>query len=151
MKRSNWQFVLTLAVCTLLPAMAAQAKHKVPRPFEMQAQSHQVWQLDDTGTPVQMLSAEGWGVATHCGLVYTAMKAPPSAEGFITSANGDQIFFLWTPTDLTHVTITGGTGRLDGATGEFTMTFLSQEVSFDRDALTMTISFTWTASGTISY
>ena len=148
MKKSNWQSVLTLAVCTLLSAMAAQAKDSVPRPFKMQARSQQVWQLDDTGAPVQMLSAEGWGVATHCGLVTMAMN--DWTTGTITAANEDQISFVNIPPRMV-VTITGGTGRFDGATGEFTMTILFQEVSIDPAAGTMTIDFTWTASGTISY
>ena len=156
MKRSNWQFVLTLAVCTLLPAMAAQAKDKVPRPLKMQAQTQQVWQLDANGAPVQMLSAGGWGVATHCGLFYTAPSAAPAPEGFMggfmTSANGDQIFSVWSMTDPTApTTITGGTGRFDGATGEFTMTFLHQEPGPGPVHGTITIYFAWTASGTLTY
>ncbi len=156
MKRVNWQFVLTLAVGTLLPAMAAQAGDGVPRPFKIQAQSHQVWQLDTNGVPVQLLSAEGWGVATHCGLGYMGLSGPPSpegnVEGFMTSANGDQIFWVGSLTDFTApTTVTGGTGRFAGATGEFDITPLSQEVVVDPVARTMTIYFTWTASGTITY
>lgn len=156
MKRSNWRFILTLAVCTLLPALAAQAKDKVPRPLKMQAQTQQVWQVDPiTGAPVQLLSAEGWGVGTHCGLFYTASSGPPSPEGvlegFITSANEDQIFWAGLLTEP-RLTITGGTGRFAGATGEFTHTILSTEVvSVDPVAKTMTIDLTWTASGTITY
>ncbi len=158
MKRSNWQLVLALAVCTLLPTMAAQAKDKVPRPFKMQAQTQQVWQVVQVGDeliPVQLLSAEGWGVGTHCGLFYTALSGPPSPEGveegFITSANQDQIYWGGLLTDP-HQTITGGTGRFDGATGEFTYTILSMEVvGVDPVAGTMTVSLTWTASGTITY
>jgi len=148
MKKSNWQSVLTLAVCTLLPVIAAQAKDSVPRPFKMQARSQQVWQLDSTGSPVQRLSAEGWGVATHCGLVTMAMN--DWTTGTITAANEDQISFVNIPPSMI-VTITGGTGRFDGATGEFTMTILSQEVSIDLVAGTMTIQIAWTAAGTITY
>ncbi len=155
MKRSYWQCVLALAVCTLLPAFAAQAKARVPRPFQMQAQTQQVWQLDENLAPVQMLSAGGWAVATHCGLCYTAPSGAAAPDGFmagfIKSANGDQVFFLWPVTDVTQVTITGGTGRFAGATGEFVITLLSQEGSVDPVAKTMTIYLTWTASGRITY
>ena len=157
MKRSNWQFVMALAVCTLLPAFAAQAKAHVPRPLEMQAHSQQVWQVvrvDDEWIPVELLSAEAWGVSTRCGPCYMALSGPPSPEGivkgFITSANGDEISWVSTLADITHSTITGGTGRFAGATGKFTVTILTQEASVDPDAGTMTIKFTWTASGTIT-
>jgi len=155
MKTPDWQFALTLAVCTLLSTMAAQATDNVPRPLKMQAQSQQVWQLDPvTGAPVQLLSAEGWGVATHCGLFYTALSGPPSPEGvlegFITSTSGDQICWAGTLTG-SLTTITGGTGRFAGATGEFSISLLSQEVVVDPVAGKMTICLTWTASGTITY
>ncbi len=71
--------------------------------------------------------------------------------GFMKSANGDQILFIWPLTDVTQVTITGGTGRFAAATGEFAITLLSQEVSVDPVAGMMTIDLTWTASGTITY
>ncbi len=155
MKRSYWQCVLALALCTLVPVMAAQAKARVTRPLKMQAQTQQVWQLDTNGVPVQMLSAGGWGVATHCGLFYTAPSGAPAPDGFMAgfmkSANGDQILFIWPLTDVTRVTITGGTGRFAAATGEFAITLLSQKVSVDPVAGMMTIDLTWTASGTITY
>jgi len=64
------QRIAVLGIFALLPVVMASAQNPVPRPFEMQANSRQVWQLDPTtGGPVQRLVAEGWGVATHCGLV----------------------------------------------------------------------------------
>jgi len=148
MKRQNCQFLAGLAVCALVTALSASAKESVPRPFNMKADSQQVWQLDDDYNPIQMLVAEGWGLATHCGAI--TMEMYDLTTGAITAANGDQISFFWIPGEMT-VTITGGTGRFDGAAGEFTMTVLSQTVTVDPVAMTMTVQLTWTASGTIIY
>jgi hypothetical protein len=128
----------------------------VLRALKMQAHSQQVWQLDENGVPVNLISAEGWGVSTHCGLFYTAEDptAPAPAgfvSGFMTSANGDQIFSISPADNPLDATITGGTGRFSGAAGEFTITLLSQSVSVDPVTGKMTLSFTWTASGTITY
>lgn len=148
MKKSNWQPVWVLAVGALLSAVGVQAKESLSRPFKIHVQSQQVWQLDETGAPVQMLSAEGWGVASHCGLIYTVMTGPTT--GLIVAANHDQIYFDYVYPSP-DVTIVGGTGRFDGAAGGFSMTIFSNEVSIDPLAGTMTICLTWTGSGTISY
>ncbi len=147
MKKTNWRLLAALAVCTLLPAVLAEAKDKAPRPLKMEAQSQQVWQLDASGAPVKCLSVDGWGVSTHCGLFYLGTSA--ATAGFITSASGDQFFYSWPAGNPFDVTITGGTGRFSGATGKFIVTLLSQSTSVENGILT--ISLTWTASGTISY
>lgn len=128
--------------------MVAQAKDKVARPLKMQAQSQQVWELDANGNPVRCIKVEGWGVSTLCGLFSLGTTALTS--GFITSANGDQIFYTWPPGNPFDVTITGGTGRFSGATGKFIVNLLSPPTASDV-AATRTITLTWTAVGTISY
>ncbi len=149
MKRTNWRFVIALAVCTLLPAIVAQAKDKVTRPLEMQAHSQQVWQLDAKGAPVNCIRIDGWGVSTHCGLFDLGVTGATS--GFITSANGDQIFYAWPAGNPLDVTITGGSGRFSEAAGKFIVSLLSVINSVDPETGILTISLTWTASGTISY
>jgi hypothetical protein len=48
--------------------------------------------------------------------------------------------------------ITGGTGRFEGATGEFFIVSIELTgMEIDPFAGTMTLSFVWTASGTICY
>lgn len=149
MKITNWRMVVVLAACTLLPAMVVQAKDKVTRPLNMQAQSQQVWQLDAKGVPVNCIRVDGWGVSTHCGLFNLGVTGETS--GFITSANGDQIFYAWPAGNPLDVTITEGTGRFSGAAGKFTVSLLSVIRSVDPETGILTISLTWTASGTISY
>jgi hypothetical protein len=149
MKRTSWRFVVALVVCTLLPAIVAHAKDKVTRPLKMQAQSQQMWQLDAKGVPVNCIRVEGWGVSTHCGLFDLGVTGETS--GFLTSANGDQIFYDWPTGNPLDVTITGGKGRFSEATGKFTVSLLSVIRSVDPENGILTISLTWTASGTISY
>jgi hypothetical protein len=156
MKTLNWRFLLTLTVCTLLPVLVAHAKNKVTRQLKMQADTQQVWQLDANGAPVGLISAGGWGVSTHCGLFYTAESdTVPAPEGymgaFMTSANGDQIFCVCPVGNPLDATITGGTGRFSEATGKYTITIVSQNVSVDPATGIMTLSFSWTAAGTITY
>ena len=99
-----------------------------------------------------------WGVATHSG-VFTneaQLTGPSSARGRLVGANGDEVHwdatFTNTPissnewlTQLT-VTVTGGTGRFEGASGGFTAEYVE---TIDWDTLTTTYSFTGT--GTITY
>jgi hypothetical protein len=126
-----------------------QAQDTGLRPLKMKAQSQQVWQLDANEVPVNCIRVEGWGISTHCGLFDLGVTGATS--GFITSANGDQIFYAWPAGNPLDVTITGGTGRFSDATGKSTVSLLSVINSVDPETGILTISLTWTASGTISY
>jgi hypothetical protein len=123
----------------LLAGGDAWAKDQVERPFKIQAASTMVL------NPDYSYRAEGEGVATHCGRVSMVGwgKMGAGGSGVITTANGDEINFDDAPSGV--VTIDGGTGRFEGAKGEFTIAILSQQVEG------ATITYTWTGTGTITY
>jgi hypothetical protein len=122
---------------------------QVVRPLKMQATSQAVVSLVDGS-----LEAKAWGVATHLGR-YTVEGAGYFIdgklidEGVIVAANGDKIFYTH---DSGTVTLTGGTGRFEGASGGFTAApEMVGEPIVDLDAGTMTMNFVWKATGTIKY
>ena len=141
-----------LAVCALLPLAWASQKNPVPRPFKMQAHSQMVVSLVDYSTV-----ATAWGEATHCGKcaslgwgLFNPLAWELIGSGKIIAANNDEIFFDCPNTIQT--VITGGTGRFEGATGEFFVVSMDLTgMETDPVANTMTLSFVWTASGTICY
>ena len=141
-----------LAVCALLPLAWASQKNPVPRPFKMQAHSQMVVSLVDFSTV-----ATAWGEATHCGKCvsfgwgwFNPLAWELIGSGTIIAANNDEIFYDCPNTIQT--VITGGTGRFEGATGEFSVVSIEQTgMELDPFAGTMTLSFVWTASGTICY
>lgn len=71
---------------------------------------------------------EGWGIASHGGRnTFTQVLSSATESDVITTvANGDQIFEHFTVTEFGNgeyryrSTITGGTGRFEGATGSAT-------------------------------
>ena len=141
-----------LAMCALLPLAWASQKNPVSRPFKMQAHSQMVVSLADYSTV-----ATAWGEATHCGKFvalgwgeFNPATGEPTGSGNIIAANKDEIFYDTLP--MGHNMITGGTGRFEGATGEFSVVSIEQTgMELDPFAGTMTLSFVWTASGTICY
>ena len=153
MKRSSIiRSLVALAVCALLPVMLGSLKNPVPRPIKMKAHSQMVLSLADGS-----YHATAWGEATHCGEfvslgsgVFNPATGEGSGGGTIIAANGDEIFF--DSLTMAQNIITGGTGRFEGATGEFIMVSMEQTgMDLDPVAGTMTLSFVWTASGTITY
>jgi hypothetical protein len=142
-------FVLALSGCALMMATGAGAKQKpVTRPFKMMVHSQQVINLRD-GSFV----GRGEGVASHLGLITIegpGNLAEPISRGTITVASGDLIYWEWEISTLL-VTITGGTGRFEGAGGEFVMDVELVSQKFDPAANTITNTYIWAASGTISY
>jgi hypothetical protein len=97
------------------------------------------------------MTAEAAGVASHfgnCTMAGWGSAMSPISDGTITAANGDLVNFVFN--SATHtVTITGGTGRFEHASGEFTL--VTEEVGRVFGPGTMTIYFVWTGEGTISY
>ena len=79
------------------------------------------------------LRIEGTGVASHTGRFDVSIiwctggigaEFPNFITGTITAANGDKIFFEsveFRPFEVDYI-VTGGTGRFEGAEGEFTLT-----------------------------
>jgi hypothetical protein len=147
MFKSKWNIVLVLAACALLLSTTVSAKKQVTRPFTIRGD---VTVISDFLTQYY---ASATGVATHIG------KYSGSAEVFgkaiLIAANGDELY--WTeeivpdPSDpftfTMSCTITGGTGRFEGASGSFGPV----TVTVDVDPITGVITFSYSASGTIKY
>jgi hypothetical protein len=127
----------------LLPSVIGASGNAVQRPWEMQAYSEMVVSLPD----MTFLSSTAWIDASHCG---QSLGEGWPGGGKIIAANGDVIFFAMT--SLTHNVITGGTGRFEGASGEFD--FAEEEVigmGPGPKPGTATFYVVWTATGTITY
>jgi hypothetical protein len=98
---------------------------------------------------------DGEGEATHLGhFTVTAhvVADPVTGSWMLTAANGDVLFvtFVGFGIDETHgggdMTIVGGTGRFQGATGEYT-----QVITFSATPGTETVDYTDVLEGTISF
>jgi hypothetical protein len=94
--------------------------------------------------PDGTLRYSGTGNATHLGLFTADASLFPQGDGafsataVFTAANGDQLFFIaegefTSPTTvLGTATITGGTGRFEGATGEVVFMDVTSIVHVDQ-------------------
>ena len=149
MKPGTRRLVVALAVCALVPVVTASAKQQVPRPFKMAAHSQATINLADYS-----VVAHAEGVASHMGQVTadaSGYATDPVSYGTLTAANGDTVYWAQ-EAGLDVVTITGGTGRFAGASGQFTLVVLMDGPPVvDPVAGTMTMNYIWTASGTITY
>lgn len=157
-----------LALATLAPAAAADSGD---RPFTGSV-SGLAGVTEDAACPIGLRTlGGGTGTASHLGVTEMASShctpnppfgpAPgPIQGGVITlvAANGDTIEGTYTGevaplppeegariSGVVHVTITGGTGRFDGATGHVEMT-LEGVLHF-----TSPMTATWTWQGVIGY
>ncbi len=152
MSKRRWMVALAIVLCALLPPTTLIAKKQVERPLRIQTRG--VTDLIE-GTAVMT------GVTTHGGRFTNVawLTGPDTAEGWLTGANGDKVH--WTAISIVtppiappqteysvnlSVTIIGGTGQFEGASGGFTATYTA---IVDWGAMTMTYSFVGT--GTITY
>ena len=95
------------------------------------------------------------GEATHSGKYYNELTGSLSlvshqgtSEGVFVCANGDEITWTGTINGTTlTVTATGGTGRFEGGSGGFVATMENIVV----DLSGMTLSYTFTGSGKVTY
>jgi hypothetical protein len=131
------------------------AKDRVERPFRAQLAGTETLYL-----PTGEVDTQGQGEATHLGkykLVghgfVNLETGEASGSGFLTAANGDQIFIESTlQGGVSIMTFTGGTGRFEGATGTIIPTPTSTPIiTTDPVAMTITLRGTYTAAGTITY
>jgi hypothetical protein len=156
MKTSTRRFLVALAICMLLPIATTSAKDQVTRPFKMSAHSQMVVDLtscDPMYAPFGCAYvAHAEGVATHMGQVtaYEAGIVAPMTWGVMTAANGDELFYDFNSMSSV-VTITGGTGRFEGATGEIILETELVSSVFDPVEMTITNTLVWTGSGTLTY
>jgi hypothetical protein len=113
--RSALLFIVVISL-TLL----AVADEKVERPFKYDAKQILMYDASNGTWEVEWQS----GQATHWGLFTSwGTGVGGTGSGYATAANGDIVY--WEYTDPV-VTLTGGTGRFEGASGSFTETVISE-------------------------
>ena len=145
--------VLGLASCVFLGA----GKNLVERPFKISGDLILTIDLTTCSPTTGVCSAtrEDWGQATHVGR-YTSFAIDAqvnlvtgyvSGSGIMTAANGDQLFWQ---KDGDFLTITGGTGRFDNATGEFETSHPDVTIT-QPDPYTVVVTHPFEGSGTITY
>ena len=149
-----------IALTTLTAgALALQAwgnpAHPVARPF---------WGIATVTWTINMLTGEATGnetgAATYLGnylnestAIYSTDPANfgiVSATGTVTTADGDQCFWVMTPDQPGVVQVTGGTGRFEGLTGELAAVS-SEEPIISVAFPIMTVTLTYKAAGTLTY
>jgi hypothetical protein len=127
---------LLLVILVVGTTLAAAASAGKPLPFKGSIEALETYQVNG---PTMLVMATGSGEATHLGrytVTYEVAVDLPTGTGsgisaHYVAANGDSLFAEGsgqaTPTDdpsvfvvVENYTITGGTGRFDGATGSFT-------------------------------
>lgn len=152
MFKTTKTILLVLAICAVLVPMTGSAKQQVERPFRIQGTG-----MTDLSTGID----QQWGQVTHGGLFTNLgqLTGPDTASGLATMANGDQVSWDATYTvtpplapttteftmDVT-VTFTDGTGRFVGVSGSFHAVYTATV-----DWTTMTSSYTYIGTGTITY
>lgn len=168
MLKTKWNIALALAVCALLLSTAVIAKHPVERPFKAHASNTIVGDfasidIDPDYDPYVCWEATGCGEATHSGrfelvgegrLYLDELGVPTFSigSGWTTAANGDEAHwesFEIYGTQQGTITFTGGTGRFENASGGFSFESTVTEEKWDGTILTLTYS--WTGTGTITY
>jgi hypothetical protein len=145
--------IVCFAVCALSLAALGAPMKSVERPFKIDG--HMTVTIDRSTCVGVFCSAvyEDWGEATHVGrysnsanLTYNALTGILTGTGTLTAANGDQLF--WEKDDHAY-TIIGGTGRFEGAEGEFEITHPPAVITYDGPLVIAT--HTYKGSGTITY
>jgi hypothetical protein len=134
MMKFNTSLAITAVILTAALVVPAAAQKQVPFKGSIQAQ-----ETDIPSPPILSVTGSGTGIGSHLGqfsLSYelTVILATGTATGSaqLTAANGDIIYAtvvgLGVETDTPGVdsitetyTITGGTGRFEGAQGSFVM------------------------------
>ena len=164
MKRTYRQLVLGLALCALVPVVAASPGKVVERPHKTHGETIMIvdlsaatWDssLEAFACPWSLVEV---GVATHMGR-YTAQgegvayfDAAFNPTGIVTGqgsavvASGDMI--MWDSPSAGHVRYLSGTGRFENVSGACTRVDSMDQV-LEGHLLIITIRFT--ASGWISY
>jgi len=147
MKR-DWRSTVLLGVLVLFAVTtSAGAQTPVTRPLKMTGV------LQETIYSNGDFVAHSSGEATHLGKFTgygSGNMADATAPGVFIAANGHQVTFGGSPAAPTFYTITGGTGRFQGATGAYSVTSDVQSIVVNPDG-SMTINLKWTAVGTITY
>lgn len=139
-------------------AAKPQSGRIVERPFRVQATGVMVIDL----TSGSLKSTES-GQATHLGRfanegsgMFSLATGEISGTGTLTASNGERLFWKGTTATTTQgrvrtITFTGGTGRFEDASGGFIDVSTSQDVIVNTATKTMTVTTSYTATGTIRY
>jgi len=163
MFKTKWSIVLALALCALLLPITGTGKDQVERPFKLHGENTVIADLEGFilhGNPVCPYWTESEsGEATHLGR-YTSegggtinlATGVVTGSGYVTAANGDELFWEMTiqmgaPAGV--VTFTGGTGRFAGASGLWTETVTDESVVLE--GYLLTIEHSLSGVGTITY
>ena len=145
--------VLIITVCVFLGA----GQKQVERPFKISGDiTLTINLLTCDAAGVCSAEREDWGEATHLGryssvATYAQVNVVTSyvsGSGVMTAANGDQVFW---EKDGDSLTITGGTGRFENATGEFETSHPTPTVTPIPDTPYVVVTHPFSGSGTITY
>ncbi len=155
MKKLSAPMIVAFLLSILLISTAFAASAEKEKSLKGTIQALETYQLN---FPIMFVNATGSGEATYLGhytVTYEVKVDLPSGTGtglsaHYVAANGDSLFAEGsgqaTPTDTPNVfivvetyTITGGTGRLAGATGSFTET---RQVNIETGVTSGTLSGT---------
>ena len=166
-RRTLLVLISVLALVVVAPEVAAAKAGGTDRPWKGSLSGPVT--IDTSTVPFQATS-EGTGTVAHLGKVTYRVDftITPEADGTFTlagtvefvAANGDQVFTAFTgsaqptgpvagTTATTNATITGGTGRFEGASGSITSTVVTQ-ITSGVDG-TLFADQTLRQRGTISY
>lgn len=148
MKKTFGSIVIALLLLIILVSTTLAAPAAAEKEFALKG-SFSATETQQVAPPIAYVDATGVGNATHFGLFTYHLQAElflptltATASATLTAANRDMIFGegsgQGTPTGMPGIvsivetyTITGGTGRFEGATGNFTV-----ERLIDRATLT---------------
>jgi len=133
-RKGMFFLVLSIAVIAFTQAPILNGKDAVERPFHISGQ-------------ISFIPFSDTGVATHFGKFVSYADDPYGSVGHYVTANGDIVYWIVesydADTSIVVIGFTGGTGRFEGATGEFT----GPMILVDLDTLT----FDYEGEGTITY
>jgi len=149
--------LITLGACLVGLSALGSLKNPVTRPNKGVGYATEVVSLrPDSSYGSWVASEQGQG--THTGKYVTRVveQLDPIAgytfwgEGYLTAANGDQLFVTMNPPGASF-NITGGTGRFEGATGVGTEVNSDIVSTVDPVAGTMTMTMKATMEASITY
>ncbi|MBN1291410.1 MAG: hypothetical protein JXB48_06180 [Candidatus Latescibacteria bacterium] len=159
MFKSKWNIVWVLAACTLLLATTADAKKQVTRPLKIQSDATVVYTSDTTvmvtekgeATHLGRFLSEGFGDIYSDNMKIHYLTDWIAANGDVLHWEGD-VYLLGIVDNKVYFTmkfwIVGGTGRFEGASGDFgdETEVLSGDINPDGS-----ITFSYKTSGIITY
>ncbi len=145
-------------------SVVGSAEIPVERPFRIHGEATVLadWEnqsIDSDGRPfvpwtmtASQVSTEGWSTNEGTGVIYLDTLVS-EGSGVTTELNGDTIAwdaFEEFGTQHTTVTFTGGTGRFENVTGEFTFDYTILTSELNEDGNPVKIVYTFWGAGSIT-